>query len=493
MANLLRNDLQESLEDLGPDSTHGWGQPVGPGVESTISPNCTPLEGWTFTLGDGFGTRIDGLTTVGEPAAVLNPTQASVPELDQDANPTGAHHAFCYYYAVDKPPLAGEIVVRKQLADGATDSRAFNFTGNVTYDPDQKFNVDTWSGSGERRFRRGAATTDPWTFAEEPAAGWELADLICASANGGSTSTVNGAEASVELADGDTVTCTYTNRRIADEPLTVLTSTTGGVGGPFDYTVTDTTGTDPVGTATTTDPNTPVEAGTASGLSGNGTWTITQTMPPPTASGHWTVEMVQCNGTTVEAETTDTTATITIPAGTTVQQCLFTNKYHPDGSITVTKTTEGGAGTFSYTLTAENTDAAAPDMAATEPAVASVTTEKAGEPASTTVEGLATGRYTIVELETDDPDGDHWDLTGATCDSGGDLEYGDGITLELTEDDPHVECTFQNKLTHKGDPIVDPPLPVTGAAWPYLLGGTAAAALAAGFLLVRARRARTRW
>lgn len=408
MANLLRNDLQESLEDLGPDSTHGWGQPVGPGVESTISPNCTPLEDWTFTLGDGFGTRIDGLTTVGEPAAVLNPTQASVPELDQDANPTGAHHAFCYYYAVDKPPLAGEIVVRKQLADGATDSRAFNFTGNVTYDPDQKFNVDTWSGSG--------------------------------------------------------------------------------VGGPFDY-----TGTDPVGTATTTDPNTPVEAGTASGLSGNGTWTITQTMPPPTASGHWTVEMVQCNGTTVAAETTDTTATITIPAGTTAQQCLFTNKYHPDGSITVTKTTEGGAGTFSYTLTAENTDAAAPDMAATEPAVASVTTEKAGEPASTTVEGLATGRYTIVELETDDPDGDHWDLTGATCDSGGDLEYGDGITLELTEDDPHVECTFQNKLTHKGDPIVDPPLPVTGAAWPYLLGGTAAAALAAGFLLVRARRARTRW
>ncbi len=57
MANRARNDIQESLRDLGKNTVYGAGQPIDPGVEATNDPNCTPLPGWRFTLGTGYKTR----------------------------------------------------------------------------------------------------------------------------------------------------------------------------------------------------------------------------------------------------------------------------------------------------------------------------------------------------------------------------------------------------------------------------------------------------
>ncbi len=55
-ANKARNDVMESLKDLGPDSPYvGTTALVGPQYED-LAPqgDCKPLVGWRFTLGTGY-------------------------------------------------------------------------------------------------------------------------------------------------------------------------------------------------------------------------------------------------------------------------------------------------------------------------------------------------------------------------------------------------------------------------------------------------------
>jgi hypothetical protein len=95
-ANLNRNNILESLKDLGPDSQYApggqfSGQLVNPTAES-IPPQdrCVPLAGWRFSLGRGHRVRaMSG--PWGSLAIVLEPftsrigtivTQAQTPLLD---------------------------------------------------------------------------------------------------------------------------------------------------------------------------------------------------------------------------------------------------------------------------------------------------------------------------------------------------------------------------------------------------------------------------
>ena len=57
-ANRARNDIMESLKDLGPDTPYSSGQAISPAKED-LSPQsrCKPLPNWTFTLGTGYRTR----------------------------------------------------------------------------------------------------------------------------------------------------------------------------------------------------------------------------------------------------------------------------------------------------------------------------------------------------------------------------------------------------------------------------------------------------
>jgi hypothetical protein len=56
-ANRARNDIQESLRNLGADTPYRAGQPIDPAIESANQPNCSPLPDWTFTLGTGYASR----------------------------------------------------------------------------------------------------------------------------------------------------------------------------------------------------------------------------------------------------------------------------------------------------------------------------------------------------------------------------------------------------------------------------------------------------
>jgi hypothetical protein len=59
-ANRARNDIQESLKDLGPDSPYPSDKPflVEPDIESMPPQDrCSPIPDWQFTLGTGYQSR----------------------------------------------------------------------------------------------------------------------------------------------------------------------------------------------------------------------------------------------------------------------------------------------------------------------------------------------------------------------------------------------------------------------------------------------------
>ncbi len=93
-ANRARNDIQESLRDLGADTPYAPGEAIDPAVEQASQPLCVPLPGWTFTLGTGYQTRaVSGpwgslsIVTGAYPTAIT--TKLSTPLLDYQGQPTG--------------------------------------------------------------------------------------------------------------------------------------------------------------------------------------------------------------------------------------------------------------------------------------------------------------------------------------------------------------------------------------------------------------------
>ena len=97
-ANRARNNIQESLKDLGPDTPYTAGQPISPSIEDATQPNCTPITGWKFTLGRGIGGPVRGpwgsLSIVTSPFSEPDiTTLASVPDRDAPgASDRGCDH-----------------------------------------------------------------------------------------------------------------------------------------------------------------------------------------------------------------------------------------------------------------------------------------------------------------------------------------------------------------------------------------------------------------
>ena len=90
-ANKARNNIMESLENLGPDTNYGSSEPVSPGREGeSPQSKCSPLVGWHFQI----GTRIDGrtpdtnLSRVSDDGPTVT-TLSSTPLLGTTGKPTG--------------------------------------------------------------------------------------------------------------------------------------------------------------------------------------------------------------------------------------------------------------------------------------------------------------------------------------------------------------------------------------------------------------------
>jgi uncharacterized repeat protein (TIGR01451 family) len=98
-ANKARNNLQQSLRDLGPDTPYVGplaSSPVVPGIEQASQPRCTPLSGWRFRLGTGIAAqKVDGtwgsLSVVSTPYTGIDlTTQPSIDDRDDNGMQTTA-------------------------------------------------------------------------------------------------------------------------------------------------------------------------------------------------------------------------------------------------------------------------------------------------------------------------------------------------------------------------------------------------------------------
>jgi len=128
-ANLARNNIQESLEDLGADTLYTSGQPIDPDLEARGQPNCTPLSDWRFTLGTGYETRaVSGrwgsLSIVTNPFSTSIVTKDETPLLNDQGQNTGKE-------------IEGAVTIElsKKQADLAAQSDSLWVQGGTPDDP----------------------------------------------------------------------------------------------------------------------------------------------------------------------------------------------------------------------------------------------------------------------------------------------------------------------------------------------------------------------
>ena len=536
-ANLARNNIQESLQDLGGDTAYTSGQPIAPSVETPNQPNCTPLTGWDFTFGNGINGKdpTTKLSRVSNPVSPPFTTKASVPLLDTNGNPTGSSiagattatltssqvtqaskhqlwlqggtfgdplgtatfgnryafgalrcaidnlngdnvewtgfpsgqtHVFCYYYAVDQTPKSGTITIAKVLTNPGSSTPTFPFTGSVSYNPGNTFDVVAGQSTSFVR-----DSNVDWNFQEETVAGYQFTGAVCTSSNG--QSTFNGTPApigtpvsfntnvliSVNLAQSDVATCTYTNsRNVVD--LTVLKQTVGGVG-TFPVTVTSPTAAVTDLSATTTTEGVPAEACTSAPVTCDvpdnpatfpANYTVAETLPPVTGAGSWAATAFDCNGVSQPAGATQT---VVVASSDENLACTFTNTFTPTGSITLTKTTVGGVGTTEFTVTP--IAPADPGSETANPVYSATTTASGTAVVATKVSGdygldsLDLGQYAVVESGPDDTDSGTWAPQSITCNGTSSEPTNSDVLVTLTAADPHVTCAFTNAFT------TDPP------------------------------------
>ena len=93
-ANRARNNIQESLKDLGADTPYKEGEVVEAATEDRVQPNCRALENWHLTLGRGIESRAvtgpwGALSIVTNPFADDIVTRESTPLLNDQGVDTG--------------------------------------------------------------------------------------------------------------------------------------------------------------------------------------------------------------------------------------------------------------------------------------------------------------------------------------------------------------------------------------------------------------------
>ena len=407
-ANKARNDILESLEDLGPDTQYrDSSQLVNPTAEG-IPPQdvCKPLVGWEFTLGTGYLSHaVTG--PWGSLSIVTNPfpgapivTQVQTPLLNQDGLPAG------------KQQLAGAVTIELTKQEHAQASQASQL----------------WA--------QGGTPTDPDLAQKFPGPAYGFGGLRCATDN------LNGDN--VEYVFFPTgvrhVFCygLYVTPPPTSGTITIQKQVTGAPAGdnprfPFTGSISY----DPSGFQ--------LGAGGSEDFyrAGGVVWTVTEG-----AVANYKLAGVSCRAETAGGGTgastvdiSNTTASIHLVAGEHVT-CVYTNRYvPPSGGLTIRKVTTGGVGQFGYTVTPVS------GHGGVRLARATTTQPNVAVDAQPSLLSLAPGRYRIGESKPSSSGGD-WRLVGVRCD-GVSRSTAQPVQVNIPTGGA-VTCTFINAFVPKG-------------------------------------------
>ena len=408
MANLQRDNLQQSLEDLGPDSRYRSGQPVDPGIESDAQPKCKPLSSWSFTLGTAKGPEVAGswgsLSTVEGAYATRIVTQATTPLLNDLGQPTGR-----------------------------------DLEGAVTVELTPK-QADLASGP-EGLWLQGGTPTDPVLDGTYPGR-YGFAAVRCAVDN------LFGDNAEwIAYPDGAThVFCFayYVDLSAQSGTIVVRKEVAKPVGATETFRFHGNVSYEPDGgfeLAVVKGKPAETDFQRQATAAGGKPWSFAEDVPPG-----WTLDSIACTSKTGASGTTTDLAkastSVTLAAGDVVT-CTYTDsQIPPKGALQITKTTIGGIGTFHYTVTPASASGGKPKTATAttkEPGV-----EVAASPSS--IE-LASGSYAISEtLPADSGDGT-WKLDSVDCNGQSYTALPVHVTVAA---DQGVHCRFVNELIPPG-------------------------------------------
>ncbi|HUA02955.1 MAG TPA: DUF11 domain-containing protein [Solirubrobacteraceae bacterium] len=401
-ANKARNNIVESLKDLGPNTQYGTsGVLVNPAYEDQYPQTlCQPLPGWQFTLGTDYESRAvtgdwGSLSKVTNAYSTSIVTQASTPLLDNNAQP-----------------------VPGQTIAGAT-------TIELT-------NAQRRQASNSSLWVQGGTPTDPVLAQPYPGPEYGFGTLRCATDN------VNGDNVEYVFFPSGVrhVFCYayYVKPPPTTGVITIRKQVTGLPSGanpafPFNGTISF----DPSGFQLTDG------ASMTFYRAGGSDWTVTE---GPVA-GYALTSLVCTNGAGTPASTFDIsggTATIHLAALSYVT-CTYTNHYvPPSGGLTIRKITRGGVGQFSFDVTPVG-------GGTTHTVTATTTQQNVPVNAVPSLVDLAPGTYTIDEHQPETNKGD-WDLDSVNCNSvRRSTTHSFQVTIVAGQ---QVTCLFENSFTPAG-------------------------------------------
>ena len=396
-ANRARNNLMESLRDLGANTPYSGDQAVTATVEATVQPDCTPITNWRFTLGNGIAGQVSGdfgsLSVVSSPQSPNPTTLTSTPQLDTQGNPTG-----------------------KQIGGAVT----------VTLTPTQVQMADQHS-----LWVQGGTPTDPLLDAQFPST-YAFGALRCAIDN------VNGDNVEY-IAFPQGVTHVFCFAYYVQPPPTAGTIVVTKQLNPTNttsqtFSFTGNVSYNPGGAFTLAVVNGAPASETFYRAAGTTPWTVSEEVPV-----NWKLTSLKCTSKT-RTSTTVTTgplATIKLAAGDVVT-CVYTDAPIPPASLTVRKVSLGGVGTFPFTISS-----------ATGTTTVSATTTEEGVAVDTAPTSLTKpGKYTITE-HVPTAAGGTWSLTSVECDGTDYTPSGTSVTITAVTGTEPV-CTFVDTFTPKG-------------------------------------------
>ncbi|MGO9498350.1 MAG: hypothetical protein ACLQA5_16840 [Solirubrobacteraceae bacterium] len=405
-ANRARNDIVESLMDLGPDTQYDEsGILVNPAYEGLPPQDaCQPLPGWEFALGTDYESRAvtgvwGSLSKVTGAYDTSIVTKLATPLLNQNGRPVPG--AF----------LAGAVTVY------------------LTRDQIEQ------AGEPDRLWAQGGIPTDP-----------VLANKFFITAPGDPEYAFGTLRCATDNLNGDNVEFIFFPQ---------------GVNHVFCYAYyvkpPPTSGTitikkDVVGAPAGTNPAFPFNGNLSfdpSGFqltdgqsldfyrAGGGDWTVTEG-----AVDNYRLTSLGCLSATGASTATYSGATATVHlVALDHVTCTYTNTYTPPpGGLTISKITRGGVGTFSYSVT---------PMSGGTVQHAKATTTTPGVPVSAvpSLGALAPGTYQVQERPPSNSGGT-WTLRSVNCNGVGRSANGP-VTVTIASG-AQVTCLFTNAFTPRG-------------------------------------------
>jgi CSLREA domain-containing protein len=364
-------------------------------IEFFSNSSCDPS-------GHGEGETFLGAISVSGPGSFIATFAVSLP-LNSVVTATATDNAGNTSEFSACVRVNGRIVISK-TAQGGDGTFSYTVASGATVMASPS--ITTSSGSGSVTL---LVTPGVYAVTEgAPPAGWDFVGVVCGDPDGGTTT--SGATANIDVDAGETVTCTYTNRKRGR--VVVQKSAVGG-----DETFSYTGG---LGSFTIT-----TSGGTGSQVFDNvvpGVYAVTEGAPP----AGWDFVGVVCGDPDGGTTTSGATANVDVDPGETVT-CTYTNRKR--GRIAVRKITD------------PNPDPTDTRFAFTGAATGSI---RNGEALS--VDNLVPGTYRVTEVVPD-----QFELISISCDDGASPQpsFGDVSAATATfRLDPGevVTCTFVNRL-----------------------------------------------